>query len=859
MTRYSLSAFPILHGLVGLTLTATAYGQVQFGAMEELTGTFPEPDEVHLADLDADGDLDLLSGNSLDKQLVWFENDGSGQFGPKQVLEGGVSEVSEIHVADFDGDGVVDVACAMSGDLRVRWFRGLGSGTYSPAIDLGSTVDSITSFLVGDVDLDGDQDLVVAADTAGILWIENLDGGSFTAPNQIVSTTTRVRAAELGDLDGDGVPDLLYGQGTASTLFWRQGLGDGTFSPEQVTGSGLGTLRVMRLADFDDDGLLDVLLSDTNFGMAWLRGLGAGQLSAPIGLPAGPSFSIHVGDVDGDSDTDFYYANSSSTRVFLNQGGGQSWESETILLTPDCYSVALGDLDGDALQDFVVASQGFQLTWHASLGTGGGYSAPQQVLEIAQFLGSAELADLDSDNDLDVVFVAGFDGEVAWYENLGGGTFASQEVLAVDSVNFFVAIVATDIDDDGDQDLVWQSDSVRWMEQVSPGVWGLPQQLIGPGLTIDEFDLVDLDLDGDPELIVAPQSSSLPIEIYENLGGGDFGPAIVLNGTESSDGFSVGPLTSSGLPDLVVNGNGLEPVQWLRNNGSLDFDPAVLIGSSAFFIPTDIDLIDIDGDGFLDPVYCGFDGVRWIENLGNGLFSTNSISLSNLSFRLIQGMDLDTDGDGDLLLGRQQGAGLRWMENRGGALFSQLKNFTAPPGINRSVKTGDIDGDGDLDVMFAYLFQGRIGWFPGEGLDPVGSLYCGTAVSNSTGQPAIAFGSGSTLASDDDLVLHAYQLPLATPGIFLSSPNQGFVTQVPGSVGTLCLGSSIGRFNMPSQILVTSQAGSASLSLGTEQIATPTGTVAVQPGETWNFQMWYRDQDPTPTSNFTNAVSVQFQ
>ena len=38
----------------------------------------------------------------------------------------------------------------------------------------------------------------------------------------------------------------------------------------------------------------------------------------------------------------------------------------------------------------------------------------------------------------------------------------------------------------------------------------------------------------------------------------------------------------------------------------------------------------------------------------------------------------------------------------------------------------------------------------------------------------------------------------------------------------------------------------------------PNGTVAVQAGETWNFQCWYRDKNPGTTSNFTDGVSVLF-
>ena len=42
-------------------------------------------------------------------------------------------------------------------------------------------------------------------------------------------------------------------------------------------------------------------------------------------------------------------------------------------------------------------------------------------------------------------------------------------------------------------------------------------------------------------------------------------------------------------------------------------------------------------------------------------------------------------------------------------------------------------------------------------------------------------------------------------------------------------------------------------------LPTPTGFVVAQPGETWNFQAWFRDSSPGTTSNFTDAVSITFQ
>ena len=75
----------------------------------------------------------------------------------------------------------------------------------------------------------------------------------------------------------------------------------------------------------------------------------------------------------------------------------------------------------------------------------------------------------------------------------------------------------------------------------------------------------------------------------------------------------------------------------------------------------------------------------------------------------------------------------------------------------------------------------------------------------------------------------------------------------PGSSGFICLGGAIGRFNQPGNI---GQGPTFSIQVDLTAVPQPTGPVAVQPGETWNFQAWYRDGG---TNNFTDAVEILFQ
>jgi hypothetical protein len=129
--------------------------------------------------------------------------------------------------------------------------------------------------------------------------------------------------------------------------------------------------------------------------------------------------------------------------------------------------------------------------------------------------------------------------------------------------------------------------------------------------------------------------------------------------------------------------------------------------------------------------------------------------------------------------------------------------------------------------------------------------FCGPAVPNSTGLPGRIVALGSAVVADSDLELYVAQLPVGEFGYFLVSSGTGSVVP-PGSQGVLCLSLPIGRYNQVAQIL-QGPGGSLPIDLNALPLA---GGLAVLPGDTWNFQCWYRD---STSSNFTDAVGITFQ
>ncbi len=89
---------------------------------------------------------------------------------------------------------------------------------------------------------------------------------------------------------------------------------------------------------------------------------------------------------------------------------------------------------------------------------------------------------------------------------------------------------------------------------------------------------------------------------------------------------------------------------------------------------------------------------------------------------------------------------------------------------------------------------------------------------------------------------------------------QGFVANAGGSQGNLCLGGVIGRYVGPGFIKNSGATGGFNLAVNLQQTPAGGSFVAVLPGQTWNFQAWYRDigSGGQPSSNFTDGRTVTF-
>lgn len=256
---------------------------------QEASGRFVEltlaenmsaPVHVEAADMDGDGDLDVIvssmgvvfPNNDRIGTVTILENDGRQQFTARAILEN-TSRVTDAQAADLDGDGDIDLALAQFGydQGEVAWLERTGKWEFKRHVllDLSGAIN----VCIEDFDADGRPDIaaLISQQWEEIYFLRNLGGGRFER-NRIWGSTNEDYGSSglsVSDLNRDGRPDLVYsngdGFGPAATpgprpwhgLQWLENAGGGSFRTHRI-GDLPGAYSPIGV-DLDSDGAMDVV------------------------------------------------------------------------------------------------------------------------------------------------------------------------------------------------------------------------------------------------------------------------------------------------------------------------------------------------------------------------------------------------------------------------------------------------------------------------------------------------------------------------------------------------------------------------------------------------------------------------
>ncbi len=474
------------------------------------------------ADMDDDGDMDLLAERPF-SYVQYYRNEGTS-LEPRFVLATDTlrdvagqpifSDRQNIpNVTDIDCDGLLDLFIGRLTGTVARYEEVNRDADEIPRfrlvterfqnIEIVAQIGSLhgaNTLALEDIDDDGDMDIFWGDFfEPGLLLLEN--GGSCQSPafdglpqkfppNDPLSTSG-YNAPSFGDTDGDGDLDMVVGVlggafnpnlTTVDNLFAFEQTEAGVFelrTGQLLRGLDVGSESAPVLADLDDDGDLDLLVSNK---------IDPGNLESGFiyhfentGTASRPSFrllgkltpfegSFHpvpaFGDLDGDGDLDAMVGSwRDGVRFYRNTGTAATPEfvldsALSVELTRGTNAVpALADIDADGDLDLFAGESSGDLNFWRNTGTP---TAPQFTLESDKYAGLdvgrrsfPTLVDLDGDGDLDLALGTERNG-IVYYRNDGNSETPAWELDESfnPSVPSYSAPAFADIDADGDLDFL---------------------------------------------------------------------------------------------------------------------------------------------------------------------------------------------------------------------------------------------------------------------------------------------------------------------------------------------------------------------------------------------------------------------
>ncbi|MEZ4881840.1 MAG: T9SS type A sorting domain-containing protein [Flavobacteriaceae bacterium] len=299
-------------------------GLGDFGSIN-LIGTMSETYRINLADLDGDGDLDAMGATVFLDIISWFENlDGLGNFGPRNIISNTADGAHDVIAADLDNDGDMDVISA-SNNSGLTWYENLdGQGNFSASKIINNIIDSSRSVVAVDMDGDGDIDILGnARQPAQIFWMENMDGqGTFGTMHIVLEMGFYANTLLAADVDGDNDMDIFSATPYTNEVAWYENLdGLGNFGSKNIITNTLSKPFAVYVADLDNDGDNDVLATSVDpFGgeVVWFENLdGLGSFSTKNSIDSNLVFprDIYAADIDNDGDMDVLIADQKSDTI----------------------------------------------------------------------------------------------------------------------------------------------------------------------------------------------------------------------------------------------------------------------------------------------------------------------------------------------------------------------------------------------------------------------------------------------------------------------------------------------------------------------------------------------------------------
>ncbi|WP_282161715.1 FG-GAP-like repeat-containing protein [Ulvibacterium marinum] len=709
--------------------------------------------DVTVADLDGDGDLDVIANRELGNSGAWFPNDGSGNLGEARIIQSGLNSFRRIIPADLDGDGDLEVLAVTTADSQIDWYLNDGSENFTDGMPISfNTVNVVKDLAIGDLDGDGDLDMLLASFNK-ITWYPN-DGLTFDVSRipaifgterTITTATAGASGVATGDLDGDGDLDVVSSSAEDNKIAWYPNDGSGNFGAQRTITQAEAGAEDVIVADLDGDGDLDVISTSADDNrIAWYPNDGSGNFGTQqtITTAVDGIRDVTVADLDGDGNLDVLSASFNDNRVawYPNDGNGNFGDQQTITTAGagvGYLAVATGDLDGDGDLDVFSARSDATIAWYENAGSS---------LRVTATDPAANALGIDNAATLGLTFNQTIDAATLTTDNmkitgnygrpLGFGAPSVNATTAVfdPDRNFFpgeqiTATLTTEVAGSAGTSLAspFTYSFTAGVNPDSPGEFPNGQNIIFEyfgGSNRNDVTVADLDGDGDLDVISEYEIIN-GVAWFPNDGSGNLGAPLILD----SGGYSfrrIIPADLDGDGDLevlaVTTADG--QIDWYLNDGSENFTDGMPISLNTVNAVKDLAIGDLDGDGDLDVLLASLNKITWYPNDGltfdvsriPAIFGTErTITTATAGASGVATGDLDGDGDLDVVSSSAEDNKIAWYPNDGSGNFGAQRTITQAEAGAEDVIVADLDGDGNLDVISTSADDNRIAWYRNDG------------------------------------------------------------------------------------------------------------------------------------------------
>lgn len=491
-------------------------------------------------------------------------------------------------------------------------------------------------------DLNGDslEDiLVIAEEETG--YFRNL-GEEYSEMILLTDEYHLPTACDVGDINGDGHLDVIVAYEEQGELIWFENDGDGLFGEPQLIML-VNPLNSIHCEDFDNDEINDLLYYDGLTSEVVLAlGTGNGEFEeGEIVMTDVNSNGLEVADLDGDGNLDFVGPSSSTNYVGIAWGGVDgTFESEAVIYIDELVElILLSDLNGDDLLDIALSTE-------SEIGTISNNSDRQfgeymsETLPLVSFTFLVENIVGSLDNDLIVIDNA--NNEFIVYENLGDFQFQLNEELLFPEMNIHANFGSQD--DGNDINILIDAGEALKLLQFSEEQISTLDLAYSVGYADDAF-ISDIDSDGFDDYCWI-SGSQVWVAYGSHHGKHPFQK--VFDHSEQILNIEPIDLNHDDISDLLFFDADLdflgaiiqtEPRNW-------EYSENVVAHSNSLTLETG----DIDGDGWEDILLANSgDDISLFKSIGPMQFEVTTKTYTDYQWQQTALEDLDGDGDLDLI------------------------------------------------------------------------------------------------------------------------------------------------------------------------------------------------------------------